>query len=275
MEHCSLYELMEALEFGTNLHISVVFLSHHGNDMTRLPREKAIHSKPFCTAQKVTSEGLYACVACRNEKLRRAVEEKQPFGGNCIHGIYEYCHPVLMGEEAVAVIFAGNILPRDQQTITSEQRKYLSTFQREGSREDWERICLVLDRHICLLIREYQNRKDACDPLIENIRNYIEEGLCDEVTVLDIASAFHYNGQYLGKRFKRQTGKTLKESINEVRLKAAAELLSSTRLTVTEIAARTGFNSPSYLNRRFRHFFGKSPRQYREEFFSQRENQVW
>jgi AraC-like DNA-binding protein len=44
-----------------------------------------------------------------------------------------------------------------------------------------------------------------------------------------------------------------------MKMKEAARLLSEGRLSVKEVAARTGFNSPQYFCRSFRAYFGRSP----------------
>ena len=62
----TLHDLICALEYGTKLHITVVFLEHYGNEKTRLPREHKIHDAPVCNAAKETPEGLSACLRCRS-----------------------------------------------------------------------------------------------------------------------------------------------------------------------------------------------------------------
>ena len=44
----SLSDLITSLEWGTKLHISVVFLGEHGNRMTVLPYSQHIHKTPAC-----------------------------------------------------------------------------------------------------------------------------------------------------------------------------------------------------------------------------------
>jgi transcriptional regulator GlxA family with amidase domain len=48
-----------------------------------------------------------------------------------------------------------------------------------------------------------------------------------------------------------------------VRLQAAADLLTGSRLSVTEIALECGFNEPNYFARQFRRHIGVSPSEYR------------
>ena len=52
------------------------------------------------------------------------------------------------------------------------------------------------------------------------------------------------------------------EFIRAIRLKEAVKLISSGKCNISEAAYETGFSSPTYFTRRFREFYGKSPREY-------------
>ena len=65
--------------------------------------------------------------------------------------------------------------------------------------------------------------------------------------------------------FRRQTGKTPGQFLEEQRLSHAAHLLRRTSLTVGEIASECGFTDPFYFTNRFRRRQGLSPTQFREK----------
>ena len=69
----------------------------------------------------------------------------------------------------------------------------------------------------------------------------------------------------LYRKLKTLTGMTPGEFIKHMRLKAAAQLLTSTRLNVTEIFLRTGFNNQSYFFREFRKRYKAAPNEYRAQ----------
>lgn len=264
MEHSSLAELTDGLEYGTKAHISFVFLNDYGNYMTALPKERVIHAKPFCDCMKATPEGFQKCFKCRNTALKKAAEGQKACGGFCFNGIYEYCHPVVVEGTTAAVIFVGNILPAGMEPPSEEAAQLLDSFDRKLTEDRCSRICLLLDRHIRLLLREYAGLRTGFDPLLTNIRNYIEESLYGDISVEQLAGTFGYSGKYLGKLFKKHTGKTVKEYINEKRLQKAAELLRKTDMPVADISARAGFNNVTYFNRLFKAAYGKTPREYRK-----------
>ena len=63
--------------------------------------------------------------------------------------------------------------------------------------------------------------------------------------------------------FRRNTGRTLTEFINEVRVGQAARLLIDTALNVSEIAFACGFSNLSHFNATFRSLKGVNPTGYR------------
>lgn len=61
------------------------------------------------------------------------------------------------------------------------------------------------------------------------------------------------------RKLRTLTGKSINQFIREIRLKKAWELLQDESFTVSEVAFRTGFSSPSYFSSIFHEFFGYSP----------------
>jgi AraC-like DNA-binding protein len=63
--------------------------------------------------------------------------------------------------------------------------------------------------------------------------------------------------------FKRVTGRTLTDFINEIRIGHARKLLAQTDQTIAEVAYASGYETLSNFNRRFREIAGVSPKEYR------------
>ncbi len=265
MEYMELYEFIKCLEYKRNVHICVVFLNRFGNYKTALPFEDTIHSKPFCDHMKLHPDGLEKCIKCRNIALGKAAEGQKPFGGFCFNGVYEYCHPVVERGKTVAVIFVGNILREGTFMSCELQEKFADNFEKDFADEQCISVCKMIDSHIKTLLREYADIKTDYDPLVENIKNYIHEFVFNDISVASIAAAFNYNEKYIGKLFKARSGMTVREYLTEKRLETARKLLVKTELSVTEIAAVSGFNNVTYFNRVFKGKFGACPTEYRAE----------
>ena len=68
--------------------------------------------------------------------------------------------------------------------------------------------------------------------------------------------------------FKRLTGLTPILFLIECRVEAAKKLLSNTRLSMTEIAMRLGYCSPSFFSTQFRSVTGLSPKVWRDQSYT-------
>ena len=216
MEDSSLSDLIFAVESGNGFHISVVFLKGYGNEKTKLARSQTIHTCPVCDFAKSTAKGLERCVRCRNRALEKAVEEKRAFGGFCVNGVFEYCRPIISNNDVLAVIFIGNILLdhdiQRKKLLESFDEALLKTMARGFSYTDAERIGNIIESYTRFLLEKYYKfNKSEFNPLIENIKNYVEENLIYPLSMSELAKAFNYNEKYMGRLFKKKSGLSVGE----------------------------------------------------------------
>ncbi|MGL4827687.1 MAG: helix-turn-helix domain-containing protein [Vibrio sp.] len=107
---------------------------------------------------------------------------------------------------------------------------------------------------------------DAVDQeWLSKIERLIEQHYSDpNFTTSSAAKSLYLSERSLQRRYKAITGKTFKESLNEVRLeKACQSLLGGAK--IAQAAFDSGFNDPSYFSQRFKHHFGLSPSQFIED----------
>jgi len=131
----SLHQLITYLEFGTNLHIGVLLFGSFGGAKLDLPTDSRIHSSPICDYFKNQPRGFARCYRCRNAAVRKAMKGNA-FGGCCIHGVYEYTHPLVFDGRVTGMIFVGNILSDRLSHVPSEIRDTLETgFDERRCRE--------------------------------------------------------------------------------------------------------------------------------------------
>ena len=86
-----------------------------------------------------------------------------------------------------------------------------------------------------------------------------------QTTLAELAADLGLSPFHFARAFKRSTGVPPHRYLVQLRLERAGELLTGTKLPVTDIAARVGYDDPGYLSRLFRHEFGMTPAQYRRE----------
>jgi AraC-like DNA-binding protein len=89
----------------------------------------------------------------------------------------------------------------------------------------------------------------------------------------EIAESLFLSKSYLQKIYKSYFNKSIIEEMIEFRIAKATELLSSTDLTITEIARKCGYSSYNYFVRQFRLSKGASPSEYRDAVRKAAENE--
>lgn len=99
---------------------------------------------------------------------------------------------------------------------------------------------------------------------IEQVITYVRNNLDKRITYKDVAEFVHLNEDYLARIFKKKTGYALKEYINNEKVHVAKELLSTTNMSVSVIALKSGFGNFSHFSQTFKKVTGTSPSEYRD-----------
>lgn len=98
------------------------------------------------------------------------------------------------------------------------------------------------------------------DSFVEKVEKILLNHLEDEDFSIDeLARELHLSRSQVHRKIKALTGMSTSIYIRHIRLQKAKELLTSTELSVSEIAYRTGFKTPIYFSQVFKEVFGESP----------------
>lgn len=269
MEYSSLYDLISYLQYGTKLHIGALFFGNYGNEKCVLPFEQTIHASKICDEFKSYEGNMKKCFRCRNFAINKAFRTKEDFAGLCVNGVYEYTRPIVMDGEVVCIIFIGNILEEDSGLPKLKQKlkgdaRLLDTLEKDFPLERCRAVGALLETYIRTLLENISvTHQSNFNPLIENIKNYIKSNLCSDMKISQIAKAFRYDEQYLGRIFKKETKRSINRYLNEQRIKNAKKLLKETDDSIIEIALTSGFNNVTYFNRVFKRITNMTPQQFR------------
>lgn len=109
------------------------------------------------------------------------------------------------------------------------------------------------------------NEHAAMSRRISDVLRCIDENFRNDISVSLLARKFGLNPHYLGSLFIAEVGKSIPQYVRDMRLALAAQLLSASSLSVSEIAYECGFSSPSYFISKFREQYGMTPRGYAGE----------
>jgi AraC-like DNA-binding protein len=92
---------------------------------------------------------------------------------------------------------------------------------------------------------------------------FISSHLPEAIYVADLAAIVGLGKSAFSRLFKKSTGRTVPQYVNELRIARACLLLAETDLTVSQIAMDCGFVSPAHFQRQFREHQHCAPVAYR------------
>ncbi len=100
---------------------------------------------------------------------------------------------------------------------------------------------------------------------INSIFNFVQEEFTRPIPLEEIADKVSMSVPGFCRYFKKMTGKTFVQFVNEYRLVHAAKLLHEKQTSITDICYESGFSNFSHFNKLFKQFTGKTPSMYRNE----------
>ncbi|MFC4599619.1 helix-turn-helix domain-containing protein [Cohnella hongkongensis] len=96
------------------------------------------------------------------------------------------------------------------------------------------------------------------------IARYLNANYREPIKIGELAERFYVSPYHMSRSFKAATGFTIIDYLNLTRVKEAQRLLRESRLPITEIAARTGFDNFSHFGKTFKKITRASARDYRK-----------
>jgi len=105
---------------------------------------------------------------------------------------------------------------------------------------------------------------------IGQVIEIIERHYDSDLDVATLASQVFLSPSYLSKRFKSETGMTIREFIVQTRLNKAKDLLlRDFHLKAYEVGAHVGYPDPTYFNKLFKRQVGLTPKAFRDRAMRQ------
>jgi transcriptional regulator GlxA family with amidase domain len=99
--------------------------------------------------------------------------------------------------------------------------------------------------------------------LFEDAVAIVEREYASDLSLDDIARRVASSRRQLQRAYAEIGGTTFRDHLTSVRMRVAGELLTTTPLTVREVAARVGYRQPAQFAKAFRRHHGVSPSAYR------------
>lgn len=142
-------------------------------------------------------------------------------------------------------------------------RKYQERAIRIHDRQMLLQLSYEATRTFCELVNS--NSRHTYSSNVRNAIDYLERNFQEAITLKDAAAQLGVNASSLSCAFHRETGKTLTEYLNRIRLEHSRILLSMNDFSIRDICAGSGFSDQSYYTKLFRETYGITPTEYRRE----------
>jgi len=121
----------------------------------------------------------------------------------------------------------------------------------------------IIEKH-----QNWQNSKH--NQMVEKVNRMISAESSNKNLSLNlIADSLAMSPDYVGKLFKKYTGKSIVTRINEERIENAKRMLLDTRLPINDISDKVGFTTDKYFFALFKKMNGITPSEYRKKHLIQ------
>lgn len=128
---------------------------------------------------------------------------------------------------------------------------------------DYESVVRNYVDSLLLLITRRSENQISADPIWGDLLSYISENY-DTVTLQDAMGIMGMSKSYFCRKFKKEFSVSFLTFVNRIRIQNAQRLLTSTNLTIAEIAEQVGYGSNlCRLHEDFKKFTNTTPHKYK------------
>ncbi len=121
-----------------------------------------------------------------------------------------------------------------------------------------------LIKDYCNVVKEYKSRQYSS--LVMSVKYFLEKEFDKSITLSDLSEELGCSSSNLAHQFKKETGTTPIAYLNQLRMKKAAEALTNSDESISEISASVGILDPNYFVKCFKREYKMTPSEYRKMF---------
>lgn len=114
----------------------------------------------------------------------------------------------------------------------------------------------------CRLVRKHSFNHYS--PPIQKTLAYIDADLTNDLSLRALSSLQKISSSYLSALFKKETGQTITDYVNNKRVQRAIHLLSTTKLQIQTISQYCGISDVNYFSKIFKKYTNQTPKEFRK-----------
>ena len=262
MNKPDVHKLLERLFRVTGFRISI----HDGSG-----REIAAYPEKFHAFCQVLQENPMARCRCKESDdtaFERAAKNGTLSVYRCPFGLYEAVYPLYRYGTLAGFLMMGQVAKSGGGV--EEAFALAKDFADEKALEKalaklpvYTQDKVEVFSELLTVFAEYMTLSGAVHApsgdILSEVQKYLVENFSQPITVASLCAKFALSRTSLLYRYRERYGETVITTLIKIRMTEAQRLLSDTKLSVSEIAARCGYSDPNYFAKAYRKQFGISP----------------
>ncbi len=127
--------------------------------------------------------------------------------------------------------------------------------------DECDKLFLQMIRKYSLLVQQHNQK--GYSALVSRVITSVDTDITADLSLKNMAKLLNVNPSYLSTHFKKETGKTLTDYVNNRRIERAKQLLKSQNLQIQTVAQSCGIFDVNYFTKLFKKYTGVTPKEYK------------
>lgn len=270
VDRVALDKIIRDLYLSTN--IQSVLFDPKGRVICEYPKTMT----EFCRTVRTVPQYQEKCFACDRHGFSEAAARKQTYIYRCHMGLTECVAPIVKNDTIIGYLMLGqgvsiqnidNILHCIQTFPMEEKRDLLKSQLTKMEPFTDERLSAVAN--VAQMCTSYLWLKELItvrqNPIVHAIEDYLENHLCEDLSVGTISTLFGISKTSLYLLWKDAFGMGINTYIRQLRMERAKRLLTENNgISISDVSLAVGYLDSNYFARVFKQYTGSTPLQWRK-----------
>ena len=147
--------------------------------------------------------------------------------------------------------------------IDSVSGKFAVNIEKAASMQQMTALNKEMIFEYCELVNDYSLKKYS--RFIRSVIEYIRLNLDKNLSLEVLAQATESSPTSVSKKFKAETGESITDFINGIRIREAVKLMRNDNYNISDIALKVGFSDVNYFTKVFKKLNAVTPTEYRKQ----------